>query len=192
MTVQALETTDDPELKPNISRLQALIMMVFSIIAMSIGWLLAAHIPLWLAPPLESLGWTFLSYLILPSLLWGAVPLLLVRRWKLTRSDEQSLYWIVRYTMLFIVWMFGFWLVFGATYHEDVFIFNLMFNINGHSCEQIEPSEDGITYHCTPGSVFAFYDNSPNPNPTVFTFEGRDGLPFVWYTGVLEEAPNTN
>lgn len=181
---------------------RALIIFALSILAMSVGWLLGAYIPLWLAPPDENLGNTFLLYMLLPCVLWGVVPFLLFRYWQLPRNADTWIYWIARYIMLFAVWLIVLLLVFNRGYGNNVF-FEMTVEFLARTTCTSETAEDGhIIYTCKGGLsgsstcaeedyiiIYGGFDAVGLGCPNYFTFEGRDGLPFVWYTGEVTPTP---
>ncbi len=135
---------------PSITLNRALIIFIASVLAMIPGWLLGAYIPLWLAPPKEMLGWTFLMYILPPCLIWSMVPVILFRRWKLKPTSDAWIYWSVRYSLLSVTWGFLFLLTFGGLGANKVY-FDLTFsefNDVPASCTA-ESTDDGhITYNC--------------------------------------------
>ncbi len=187
---------------PTLSPKQTIIVYSASILTMSIGWLLAAYIPLWLAPPDENLGKLFLLYFLIPCLIWGVVPFLLFRYWKLPINADAWFNWIVRYILLFVVWMIVFLLVFSRGYEDNVY-FQLAFSVLSRTTCTSETTENGnIVYTCKGGlsasstcsdedqiSINSGFDAVGFGCPYQYTFEGREGLPFVWYTGEIIPTP---
>ena len=201
MTTQPIESTYATY--PTLSRRQALNIFVASVIAMSVGWILGAYIPLWLAPPAENLTNTFFLYALMPCLLWGSVPVLLFRLWKIRLSADALIHWITRYVLLFSLWLIILVLVFNRGYGNNVF-FEMTLSIFSETHCSSEIAENGnITYICAGGIsttatcadedyiyLYGGFDAVGLGCPHQYTFEGREGLPFVWYTGEIIPEEN--
>ena len=174
---------------PSITLNRALIIFIASILAMIPGWILGAYIPLWLAPPVENLGSTFLFYLLTPCLLWGCVPFLLFRRWKISFGTDNSNRWMLRYAVLFVTWLIVFTYTFGQGYGEMVF-FYLSLNYIHVECITEETENGNVAYTCDNSADYKEFFGCCSTLSHPYTFEGREGLPFVWYTGEIIPEQN--
>ena len=176
---------------PAVTLRRALIIFLASVLAMIPGWLLGAYIPLWIAPLKENLMNTLLMYLFLPCLLWGIVPPLFFKWRGIALRDERGISWFKRYALLIVIWVIGFLFTFSQTYPDFMF-FSIAFNLSENACEQV--IEDAVVSHYCWGSLNSDAVNGSPDVPYIYrsnyTFEGREGLPFVWYTGEVEETVN--
>ena len=148
---------------PSLTINRALIIFIASILAMIPGWILGAHIPLWFAPPVETLGSTFLFYLLTPCLIWGCVPFLLFRRWKISFSADDSNNWMVRYVLLFVTWSIIFFYTFSQ-WHEEPNFYNFLFSQPIIECLSTHAENGNVTYICTTEcNDFGCWPSLPHP-----------------------------
>jgi len=183
MTVHT-PTTQTDTVSPSMSRKKALILFGVSVLAMIPGWLLGSYIPLWVAPVTGNLITTFLLYFLSPILLWGGVVFVLFRRWRITLSGLGWMSWGALNAVMFVVWVVVFLLSFGSRYDDSV-IWWLIIGNHNVTCEvQIQPS--GVEIHiCSDEHEDdeVLFSSRIVAFSGTYTFEGREGLPFVWYTG---------
>ncbi len=182
-TTQSIAQADTLS-SPSLARKKALVLFGVSVLAMIPGWLLGAFMPLWIAPIVENLGVTLLIYLLLPCVLWIMAPLLIVRYWRQPRESNQRIYWVERYTLLTVIWVIGFLLTFNQAYDENVYS-NILFNQGQGTCTQVV--DDVVIHYCEGGFSYGSEWDWLFMSTGTYTFEGREGLPFVWYTGEVEE-----
>ena len=122
--------------------------------------------------------------------------MILFRRWKLKPTSDTWIQWSVRYSLLSMIWGFVFLLTFGVLGANKVY-FDLTFSeFNDVTANCISESADNghITYNCvahqftTECDVYILWwreEGETYACQVNHTFEGREGLPFVWYTGVV-------
>lgn len=174
---------------PSLTLNRALIIFIASLLAMIPGWLLAAYAPVWLAPPFARWELTFDIYMLFPCFFWGLIPIGLFRLWKIPLRKESLAQWVIRYALLVTIWTMGISSVFMLA-HDDHMQTDRLFGTE-KSCTSDHQANNVITYHCTVTTEYADECFNALIGCTHhYTFEGREGLPFVWYRG--EFIPERN
>ena len=168
--------------------------LVVIMLATGAGWLLVAYAPVWVAPPIENFHFTFLSYMLVSGIMWIGIPLVLWRRWHLKISNKIRLFVVIPLsTALVFIWIIGFSLFFGSRLSHSTYQ-NMVLNLLATRypvCDIQSNANHTLTYNCS-GCPFddEEYGNLFSGSCWNYTFEGREGLPFVWYTGEIIPEQN--
>lgn len=178
-----------------LSQMTRFVLTVFAFVfpLMCIGWTFIAWMPLWFAPPLENAGNTLSFYFFGTGLLWFGVLIWLHHRWKKPVLRWGNV-WIP--VLLGLIWLVGLLLALSLGDNEGVLYIALgdAESANGDPREICHVEDDAAVNRYTCWGCMVVESTQTDDDWTFsrsyftlgcwqYTFEGREGLPFVRRTG---------